>query len=203
MIDSRVTMRYRIPEQHADELGRFHDAHAGWLFGHGYLRTERDRELTVWEFAGLVQDTFKAAARNWETLRGLAPGQQRGWLRNTLSNKETDHFRRREAFRRKQAELHRKYQADEPSPERQVLSAPALDRAAEIIEGLPPWQQIIVLMKWNDHMKETQIAAELGCAKGTVAAQVHAIRRKLIDGLGSYCPFAGGDGKERHHDCGE
>jgi DNA-directed RNA polymerase specialized sigma24 family protein len=50
-------------------------------------------------------------------------------------------------------------------------------------------------MKWNDHMKEAEIAAELGCAKGTVAAQVHEIRRKLIDGLGPYYPFAGDDGE--------
>ena len=165
----------KIPKQYADELGCFYDAHAGWLFGHGYLRTQRDRELAAARelAANLVQDTFEATAYDWETLRGLAPGQQRAWLRNTLSNKETDHFRRRAVFRRKQAELHRKYQAAEPDPERQVLSALALERAAEIIEGLPDRQKRIALMKWNDHMKEPDIAAELGCAKGTVAAQVH------------------------------
>jgi RNA polymerase sigma factor (sigma-70 family) len=76
-----------------------------------------------------------------------------------------------------------------------VLSALALERAAEIIEGLPARQKRIALMKWNDNMKESEIAAELGCAKGTVAAQVHEIRRKLIDGLGSYYPFAGDDGE--------
>jgi DNA-directed RNA polymerase specialized sigma24 family protein len=50
-------------------------------------------------------------------------------------------------------------------------------------------------MKWNDHMKGSEIAAELGCAEGTVAAQVHEIRRKLIGGLGPYYPFAGGAGE--------
>ena len=98
-------------------------------------------------------------------------------------------------FRRKQAELHRKYPAAEAGPERQVLSALALERAVKIIDGLPDRQKRIALMKWNDHMKESEIAGELGCAKGTVAAQVHEIRRKLIDGLGSYYPFAGGDGE--------
>jgi RNA polymerase sigma-70 factor (ECF subfamily) len=181
----------KIPEQHAEELACFYDAHAGWLFRHAYLRTQRDWELA----ADLVQDTFEAAARDWETLRGLAPGQQRAWLRTTLSNKATDHFRRRALFHRKQAELHRKYQASEPDPERQALSALALERAAKILEGLPPRQQRIAVMKWNDHMKESEIAAELGCAKGTVAAQVHEIRRKLINGLGSYNPFAGDDGE--------
>ena len=187
----------KIPGQHADELARFYEAHARWLFGHAYLRTQRDRELAAARelAADLVQDTFEAAARSWETLRGLAPAQQRAWLRNTLSNKETDQFRRRALFRRKEPELHRKYQAAEPDPERQVLSALALERAAQIIEGLPARQKRIALMKWNDHMKESEIAAEVGCAKGTVAAQVHEIRRKLIDGLGSYYPFAGDDGE--------
>jgi hypothetical protein len=37
----------RIFEQHAEELGCFYDAHAGWLFGHAYLRTQRDRQLAA------------------------------------------------------------------------------------------------------------------------------------------------------------
>jgi RNA polymerase sigma-70 factor (ECF subfamily) len=187
----------RIPEQYAEELGCFYDAHAGWLFGHAYLRTQRDRELAAARelAADLVQDTFEAAARNWETLRSLAPGQQRTWLRTTLSHKETDHFRRRVLARRKQSELHREYQAAGPDPEQQVLSALRLERIAEIIKSLPPRQQKIALMKWNDDMTEAEIAAELDCAKGTVAAQVHEIRRKLIDGLGSYYPFAGDEGE--------
>ena len=71
--------------------------------------TRRNRELA----ADLVQDTFEAAALAWETLRELAPAQQRAWLRTTLSHKETSHFRRRVAFRRKQPELHHRYQAAE------------------------------------------------------------------------------------------
>ena len=50
-------------------------------------------------------------------------------------------------------------------------------------------------MKWNDHMKESEIAAKLGCAKAAVTGQVHEIRRKLIEGLGPYYPFAGDDGE--------
>ena len=187
----------KIREQYAAELASFYEAYARWLFGHACLRTQRDRELAATRelAADLVQDTFEAAARDWETVRSLAPGQQRAWLRNTLSHKDTDQFRRRAALRRKQPELQRRYEAAEPDPERQVLSALAVERAAEIIAGLPTQQKKIALMKWNDHMKESEIAAELGCAKGTVAAQVHEIRRKLIDGLGSYYPFARGDGE--------
>jgi RNA polymerase sigma-70 factor, ECF subfamily len=187
----------RIPEHYAAEVARFFEAHARWLFGHACLRTGRDRELAAGRelAADLVQDTFEAAALAWETLRELSEAQQRAWLRTTLAHKETSHFRRRVTFRRKQADLHHRYKAADADTEHQALSAIALAKAAEIIEGLPAAQKRIALMRWNDHMKGAEIAAELGCAEGTVAAQIHEIRRKLIKGLGPYYPFAGDDGE--------
>ena len=181
-----------IPEHYATEVACFFEVHARWLFGHACLRTSRDQALAASQelAADLVQDTFEAAALAWETLRELTEAQQRAWLRTTLSHKETSNFRRRVAFRRKQPELHDRYQTTEADTEQQALSALALERATEIIENLPGNQKKIALMKWNDHMKGSEIAAELGCAEGTVAAQVHEIRRKLIDGLGPYYPFA-------------
>ena len=175
----------KITEHYAAEVTRFFMAHDQWLFGHARLRT-CDRELA----ADLVQDTFEAAARVWETLRELTEVQQRAWLRTTLSYKETSNYRRRMTFRRKQPELHHRYQAAAADTEQLALSAIALGRAVEIIEGLPGNQKRIALMKWNDHMKGAEIAAALGCAEGTVAAQIHEIRRKLIKGLGPYYPFA-------------
>jgi RNA polymerase sigma factor (sigma-70 family) len=187
----------KIPAHYADELGRFYEAHVRWLSGHAFLRTQRDRELAAARelAADLVQDTFEAAAAAWGTLRCLTLEQQRAWLGKTLRYKETSHFRRRVAFRVRLPELHRRHQAVEPDPEQQALSGLALERAAKIIEDLPTRQKRIVLMKWNDHMKESDIAAELGCSKGTVAAEVQKIRRKLIDGLGPYYPFGGDDGE--------
>jgi len=180
-----------IPAYYAAEVARFYAMHAGWLFGYACLRASGDRELG----ADLVQDIFEAAALDWETVRELAPPQQRVWLRITLSQMVSSHVRRQVGFRRRQPELHHRYQAAEPDPEQQALSAVALERAAKIIEGLPGRQKRIALMKWIDHLKEAEIAAELGCARGSVAAQVHEIRRKLIDGLGPYYPFVGDDGE--------
>lgn len=187
----------KIPEHHAVEVADFFDANSKWLFGHARLRTSRDRELAASrEFAAdLVQDVFEAAARAWETLRELKPVQQRAWLRATLRHMDTSDFRRRVAFRRRQPDLYDRYCAAEGGTEQQALSTLALERAAEIIEGLPGNQRRIALMKWGDHMKGAEIAAELGCAEGTVAAQVHEIRRKLIKGLGPYYPFARDDGE--------
>jgi RNA polymerase sigma factor (sigma-70 family) len=187
----------KIPERYAAEITGFFKAYAPWLAGHAFWRTSRDRELAASRelAADLVQDTFEAAALAWETLRELTETQQKAWLRTTLSHKETSNFRRRVAFRRKQPKLHYKSQAAAADTEQQALSAIALERATEIIEDLPGKQKRIALMKWNDHMSGAEIAAELGCAEGTVAAQIHEIRRKLIDGLGPYYPFAEDDGE--------
>lgn len=189
----------KIPAQYADEVAFFYQAHARWLFGHAVLRTELDRELPAARelAADLVQDTFVAAALSWETLRGLPVGQQRAWLRTTLSHKATSDFRHRTALRHMQPELYRQHQAAEPDPEQQAVCRLALERAAKIIAGLSARQKRIVLMKWNDHMKESEIAADLGCSKGTVAAEVGKVRRRLIAGLGRYYPFDTDDGKGR------
>jgi RNA polymerase sigma-70 factor (ECF subfamily) len=192
----------KIPQRYAAELSRFFEANDSWLFGHARFQASRDRDLAAGRelAADLVQDTFEAAANKWETLREFTEARQRAWLRTTLSHKATDSFRRRVAFRRRQRELQYRYQGVEPDTERHALSAIALERAAEIIQGLPDRQKRIALMKWDDHMKESEIAAELGCKEAAVTSQVALIRRKLIDGLGPYYPFGGDEGKEGHRD---
>jgi len=192
----------KIPAEHAAELAVLYEVNTSWLFGHAYLRVQRDRELAAARelAADLVQDAFVAAACSWEILRELAPAQQRVWLRSTLSHKDTDDFRRRVVLRRIQAELRCKYKTEEPDPERQALAAAALEMTIKIIEGLLARQQTIALMKWADHMKEAEIAAELGCTKAAVTGQVHEIRRKLRNGLGPYYPFTREDGEGGCHD---
>jgi RNA polymerase sigma-70 factor, ECF subfamily len=182
----------KVPRRYIDELALFFETHAGWLFGHACVRTARDRELPASRQLAedLVQETFEAAARDWETLRDLSEVEQRAWLRTTLAYKDTSNFRRRMVFRRKQPEIYHRYMPPAADTGQQALSRIALERAVEIIENLPAMQKKIALMRWNDHMKGAEIAAALGCAEGTVAAQIHEIRRKLIKGLGRYYPFA-------------
>jgi RNA polymerase sigma factor (sigma-70 family) len=180
-----------IPPHHVSELAEFFAAHDRWLFGHACVRTHGDRELA----ADLVQDTFEAAARAWATLRGHASGRQRAWLLGTLVNKDISDYRRKEAFRRRQPDIHARYQATAADTAAQALNAIALKRAREIIEDLPPGQKKIALMRWQDRMKATEIAAALGVAEGTVHAQLHTARGKLIAGLERYYPFGEDGGK--------
>ena len=181
----------RIPRCHVAELSCFFAAHDRWLFGHACVRTHGDRELA----ADLVQDTFEAAARAWATLRGHASGRQRAWLLGTLVNKDISDYRRKEAFRRRQPDIHARYQATAADTAAQALNAIALERAREIIEDMPPRQQEISLMRWRDHMKTAEIAVALGVAEGTVHAHLHTARAKLIAGLERYYPFGSGNGE--------
>ena len=185
----------RIPQRHVTELSAFFAAHDRWLFGHACVRTRGDRELA----ADLAQDTFEAAARVWATLRGRATGQQRAWLLGTLTNKKVSDFRRKEALRRRQPDIQARYQAAAADTAAQALNALALDRAREIIEDMPPRQQKIALMRWQDRMKASEIAAELGVAEGTVHAQLHTARGKLVAGLEQYYPF-GQDSADKAQD---
>ena len=181
----------RIPQLHVAELSRFYEAHDRWLFGHACVRTRGDRDLAE----DLVQDTFEAAARAWATLRGHAEGRQRAWLLGTLANKDVSEFRRKEAFRRKQADIQARYQATAADTAAQALNEIALERAREIIGEMPPRQQKIALMRWQDRMKAAEIAAELGLAEGTVHAQLHSARDKLVAGLEQYYPSGRDGGK--------
>jgi RNA polymerase sigma factor (sigma-70 family) len=176
--------RARIPRRYVAELSCFFAAHDGWLFGHACVRTHGDRELA----ADLVQDTFEAAARAWAMLRGHASGRQRAWLLGTLAHKDISDFRRKEAFRRREPDIHARYQATAADTAAQALNAIALAQAREIIEDMPPRQKEIALMRWQDHMRAAEIAAHLGLAEGTVHAHLHTARRKLIAGLERYYP---------------
>ena len=176
----------RIAGSHVAELASFFNAHDQWLFGHACVRANGDRELA----ADLAQDTFEAAARAWPALREHDPGRQRAWLLATVANKNVSEFRRKEAFRRRQRDIQARYQPTAADTAAQALNAIAVECARRIIEGLPPRQRQIALLRWQDHRKTTEIAAELGLAEGTVHAHLHAARVKLIAGLEQYYPFA-------------
>jgi len=178
----------RIPPCHVAELAGFFTTHDQWLFGHARVRTRGDRELA----ADLVQDTFEAAARAWDMLREHAERRQRAWLLSTLAHKDISALRRQEAFRRRQPAILSRYQPTAADTEAEALNAIALARARELIEGMPPRQREIALLRWQDHLRITEIAARLGVAEGTVHAQLHSARRKLAAGLEPYYPTGEG-----------
>ena len=96
---------HRITPHDAAELAACFRAHASRLFGHACVLARGDRALAD----DLVQATFEAAARVWQTLRGLAEEQLRGWLRSTLANIAASGFRREAAFRDRLPQIEERY----------------------------------------------------------------------------------------------
>jgi RNA polymerase sigma factor (sigma-70 family) len=178
----------RIPRCYVAELADFFAACDRWLFGHACVRTRGDRDLA----ADLVQDTFEAAARAWPALRAHTDRRQRAWLLSTLAHKDISAFRRQEAFRRRQPDIYARYQPTEADTAAQALNAVALSRAREIIDGMPPRQKEVALMRWQGHMRIADIARQLGVAEGTVHAHLNGARRKLASGLERYYPSGEG-----------
>lgn len=185
---------HRITPHDAAELAACFEAHASRLFGHACVLARGDRALAD----DLVQATFEAAARVWQTLRGLAEEQLRGWLRSTLANIAASSFRREAAFRDRLPQLEERYRDTQPdpseqAPSEQALSAIALERCWRAIGEMPMGQHVVAVLRWQLGMKEAEIAAVLGIAESTVSAQLHQARRKLIEQLGPEHPFARDD----------
>jgi RNA polymerase sigma-70 factor, ECF subfamily len=180
---------HRITPHDAGELAACFKAHASRLFGHACVLARGDRALAD----DLVQATFEAAARVWQTLRGLAEEQLRGWLRSTVANIAASGFRREAAFRDRLPQIEARYRETQADPSEQALSAIALERCWRIIQEMPRGQHVVAVLRWQLGMKEAEIAAVLGIAESTVGAQVHRARRKLIEQLGPDHPFARDD----------
>jgi RNA polymerase sigma-70 factor, ECF subfamily len=173
----------RIPERDAYELTILFEKYSSKVFGYACFLTHGDEARAD----DLVQEAFHEAAKNWGAkLRYLPPDKQIAWLKTTARNKEATAYQRRKLLREKQPELLTLYQPRDADTEEQALTSVARRQAMEIIDGLPERQHRIARMYWINSMTGPEIAAELGIAAGTVHAQIHAARQKLITELEWY-----------------
>jgi len=176
----------QLSPRDAEELAECFTAHARDLFGYACVVARGDRALAD----DLVQAAFEAAGRAWWSLRCLAEDRRRGWLRVTLAKIAVSGFRREAAFRDRLPRIEARYRqalADTPA---QALSALALQRCWQIIQGMPERQHAVALLRWQQDMKESEIAAVLGIAEKSVSVHLHRARRKLIAQLGHDYPFS-------------
>lgn len=180
----------QIPKDHADELADCFAVYAPGLFGYACALTREDHALAD----DLVQSAFIAAARHWAALRCLREAQRRRWLHTTVEHLAISAFRRNQALGER---LPRLESASRPPPadtHADAVSGIALERCWRAIAALPPQQHAVAVMRWLLAMTNSQIAAELGIADGTVAAHLSAVRGKLRAALGPYDPFDSQDG---------
>jgi RNA polymerase sigma factor (sigma-70 family) len=180
----------KIPKDHAEELGDCFAAHARGLFGYACALTRGDHALAD----DLVQSTFMAAARQWSTMRCLCDAQRLRWLQTTVGNLAISRFRRNQAFGDRLPRLEVAFRPPAADTHAEAVSGIALERCWRVIQVLPPQQHTVAVMRWLLAMTNSEIAATLGIADGTVAAHLSAVRGKLKAGLGPYDPFGSEDG---------
>jgi RNA polymerase sigma-70 factor, ECF subfamily len=180
----------QIPKDHADELADCFAACAPGLFGYACALTQGDHALAD----DLVQSAFVAAARHWPVLRDLCEAQRLRWLQTTTGNLAISAFRRHRAFGDRLPRLEAASRSAPADTYAQAVSGIALERCWRVIEALPPQQHAVAVMRWLFAMTNSQIAAAMDIAVGTVAAHMSAVRRKLKAALGPYDPFGSEDG---------
>ena len=181
----------KISPGDAGELAACFKTHARELFGYACFLARGDRALAQ----DLVQAAFEAAGRAWCTLRCLSDDQRRGWLRTTVANIAVSGFRREAAFRDRLPRIEARYRGLPADTAAQAFSSIALERCWQIIKDMPERQHAVAVLRWQQDMKEGEIAAALGMAEKTVSAHLRRARLRLIAQLGPDYPFADGDGE--------
>jgi RNA polymerase sigma-70 factor, ECF subfamily len=180
----------RIPRDHAEELGDCFAAYSRGLFGYACALTRGDHALAD----DLVQATFVAAARQWPTVRCLCDAQRLRWLHTTVGHLAVSGFRRNGALGDCLPRLETVSRPPPADTHADAVSAIALERCWQAIQALPPKQHAVAVLRWLLDMTNTEIAASLDIADGTVAAHLSAVRGKLKAALGPYDPFGSEDG---------
>jgi RNA polymerase sigma-70 factor, ECF subfamily len=183
----------KICSRDAGDLAACFAAHAGGLFGYACVLARGDRALAD----DLVQAAFEAAARDWGILRCLAEEQRRAWLRTTVANVAVSGFRREAAWRDRLPRIEARYRKNQADTETVAFSLIVLDRCWQIIKDMPEQQHAVAVLRWQQGMKQAEIAAVLGMAEKTVSVHLHRARRRLIAQLGPDYPFASDDGEGR------
>ena len=181
----------KICSRDAGELATCFAAHADGLFGYACVLARGDRALAE----DLVQAAFEAAARDWGILRCLAQEQRRAWLRTTVANIAVSGFRRETAWRDRLPRIEARYRPAPVDIAALAFASIVLERCWLIIKDMPERQHAVAVLRWQQGMKQTEIAATLGMTEKTVSVHLNRARRRLIAQLGPDYPFASDDGE--------
>jgi RNA polymerase sigma-70 factor (ECF subfamily) len=180
----------RISPEEAGELAACFAVHAPQLFGYACVVARGDQAHAH----DLVQSAFEAAGRSWRVLRPLSEDQRRGWLRTTLATIAVTGSRREEMpGSRPRPPRNRKATERGSDPAERPFPAKVVERCWQVIRNMPEPQHAVALLRWQQGMKENEIAAALGMAEKTVIVHLGQARRKLTARLGPDGPVTGDD----------
>jgi RNA polymerase sigma-70 factor (sigma-E family) len=159
-----------------EEFAEFVAARWGSLYRFAYLLAASPTGAE-----DLLQTTLEKAYVNWSRISGMAHAE--AYVRRMLANTLVSSRRRRWNGEQPQQEL--------PESPGDASDVPVLDRALiwPLVCALPAQQRAVIVLRYYEDLTEAQIAAVLGCARGTVksqsAAAIGALRRALAaSGIG-------------------
>ena len=113
----------------------------------------------------LAQDTFAKLCEHWHRVRDM--DNRQAWLNRVALNLARSWFRRRYAEHRAQA---RHGPTTDEVDDANPTDAVAVRRA---VSGLPPRQRTALVLRYYADLPVAEVAAQMGCAEGTVRALTH------------------------------
>ncbi len=170
--DTSLVAAYRAGDQRAAaELVRRHGRALG-----GFLHAAGASASDVED---LVQEAFFRAFRRIESWRGQA--SFRSWLCTIGSNLLKDHFRR--AARRTVIPIEGHEVVDGGDPAAHLAAHETAERIRALIAGLPRLQRDVFLLRVQQGLSYSEIAATLESSEGAARVHYHHAVRKLKEGL--------------------
>ena len=135
----------------------------------------------------LVQDAFRAATAAWGNLAKRDNEGRRRWLFRVVRNKTIDQWRK---------ERNTTTSPDPPEPRStgdttvdRVLSATALAKCWQAVQGMPPTRKKIAFLRWNEDWTSAEIASWLSISQDTVRGHLKVAREELTAQVGADVPF--------------
>ena len=139
------------------------------------------------EAADLSQEAFFNAFQN---LSRYSPRQKFfSWLYTIALNLCRNHLRRKKILRwfsldqgaEKEGRRPMEHAASTPSPEENLETKEKETLLKELIESLPPGQKSIMVLKFNDHLPDSEICAIAGISENNLRVQLHKAKKRLFE----------------------
>lgn len=130
----------------------------------------------------VLQEVFFKVHRKLPTFEGKSRFYT--WLYRVAFNTATDHLKKRRLDRSQSVEDLGSFELEgAPAPDEELRDGELRRRLAEAISELPPRYRDILVLREYEECSYEDIAAILGCSKGTVESRLFRARARLRDKL--------------------
>jgi RNA polymerase sigma-70 factor (ECF subfamily) len=149
------------------------------------FETHKDRVYSIaLRYAGnsaaamdIAQDTFLKLLSSIGQFRGDASFES--WLYRLVVNSCLDYHRRKRRFLPILDEALDMFRAPRESALHDMLREEQQERVQQVVARLPEEQRIVVVLRYTEGLSYEEIAAVLGCRRGTVASRLNRAHKAL------------------------